>query len=343
MTETPPNSDENRSFQALRAFETEGGFSQRIVSRHIEELPDHDVLVRVHWSSLNYKDALSAFGNKGVTRAYPHTPGIDAAGVVVSSRDTRFAPGAQVIVTSHDLGMNTPGGLAEYIRVPGDWIVPLPAGLSLRASMVLGTAGLTAGMALHKLERGGQTPAMGPIVVTGASGGVGSLAVALLAACGYEVHAVSGRPELHAWLRNLGASACLSREEVSDTSSRPLLRSRWAGAIDTVGGAALSTLIRACAKEGSIAVCGLVASPEFAATVFPFILNGVQVLGIDSAECPQSLRQRVWEKLGSDWRLPQLDDPALDLLEELTLAEVPAALAEMHAGRGRGRRIVRLA
>lgn len=328
------------SFRALQVSElTDGSFTRQIVHRELADLPEHPVLIRVHWSSLNYKDALSAAGNKGVTRKYPHTPGIDAAGIVESSLDERFQPGDQVIVTSHDLGMNTAGGLAEYIRVPGDWIVPLPAGMSLRQSMVLGTAGLTAGMALYKLERNGQRPEAGPLVVTGASGGVGSLAVALLAQAGYDVLAVTGRPEHHAWLQALGAKQCLSREEVTDTSTRPLLRSRWAGAIDTVGGPILATLMRACAKEGNIAICGLVASPEFAATVFPFILNGIHLLGIDSAECPQTLRQQIWQKLAGDW---QLDLADRDLISELALEEVPAALQTLLAGQGRGRQIVRL-
>ena len=328
------------SFRALQAFaQDDGSFGQAIVTRELADLPAHAVLVRVYWSALNYKDALSAFGHPGITRSYPHTPGIDAAGVVEESTDSRFAPGDRVIVTSHDLGMNTSGGLAEYIRVPADWIVPLPAGLDLREAMILGTGGLTAGLALYKLERSGQRPDMGPLVVTGASGGVGSLAVALLAQAGYEVLAVSGSRENYAWLQQLGAKQCLPRDEFIDKSTRPLLRSRWAGGIDTVGGAMLATLIRACAKEGSIAVCGLVGGAELALTVYPFILNGVQLLGIDSAECPQALRQEIWQHLAGSWKPAELEAFAT----EGGLEEVPAALAAMLKGQSRGRRIVRLA
>jgi putative YhdH/YhfP family quinone oxidoreductase len=294
----------------------------------------------VHYSSLNYKDALSAAGNKGVTRQYPHTPGIDAAGVVSHSEDSRFAVGDAVIVTSYDLGMNTAGGLSEYIRVPADWAVPLPEGMSLADSMSWGTAGLTAAIAIAKMQAVGQEPAQGPVVVTGASGGVGSLATLLLADLGYTVWAVSGKPDYHETLRSLGAARCLSREEVDDQSGKPLLRPRWAGAIDTVGGNTLSTLIKACDKEGAIAVCGLVGSPVFETTVYPWILNGIHLLGIDSATYPAASRKSRWQELAL--RTPALQAKLQQITRDGSLAEVPDALSDMLAGKSRGRYRVQL-
>ena len=291
------------SFNALRVLETSGGFQRDIMVRHTDDLPEGEVLVRVHYSSLNYKDALSASGHKGVTRRYPHTPGIDAAGIVAHSEAPGMTAGQPVIVTSYDLGMNTDGGFGEYIRVPAAWVVPLPDGMSLKDSMVLGTAGFTAGLALYKLERNGLDPNDGPVVVTGASGGVGSLAVAMLANRGYEVVAISGSPEAHDRLRQLGATDVLPREAVDDSSGRPLLKSQWAGAIDTVGGNTLATLIKSCRREGSVAVCGLVGSHELNLTVYPFILNGANLLGIDSATCPMPLRSRIWQLLADAWRI----------------------------------------
>lgn len=328
------------TYRALQAvLNPDGTYGQLVATLPLSQLPPHPVRVRVHWSALNYKDALSASGHRGVTRNYPHTPGIDAAGIVESSEDERFKPGDQVIVTSHDLGMNTPGGLAEYIQVPGDWVVPLPEQLSLKDSMILGTAGITAALALHKLLRNGLAPEQGPVVVSGASGGVGSVAIMLLAQLGYTVWAVSGSQEAYDWLTELGAERCLPRTEVSDNSSRPLLKSRWAGAIDTVGGEMLAGLLKACSKEGSVAACGLVASAEFPATVYPFILNGVNLLGVDSAEFSASLRQELWQRLGSDWKIDGLDK----LATELSLEQVPEALNKMLRGGTRGRQIVSLA
>lgn len=294
-------------FSALRVNEQpDGSFSREWVQRPIGELPPGDLLVKLQYSSLNFKDALSATGNRGVTRRYPHTPGIDAAGIVAESQSPDFPPGMEVIVTSYDLGMNTDGGFAAYIRVPAAWAVPLPPGLNLWQSMALGTAGFTAGLALHKMEQAGQTPAMGPVLVSGASGGVGALAVALLARNGYEVIASSGKAGAEDWLKSLGASAVLSREAIRDGSGRPLLKSRWAGAVDTVGGEVLADILKATGRNGNVAVCGLVLSPELHTTVFPFILNGVNLLGIESAECPMPLRRRIWERLASSWSLQEL-------------------------------------
>lgn len=311
----------------------DGTFSRAIEQREVSSLPDNDVLIRVVYAGLNYKDALSAHGHKGITRKYPHTPGVDAAGVVEHDRTGTYSPGDKVICTSYDLGMNTSGGFAEYIKVPVSWVVPLPSSISLEESMVLGTAAYTAGLALHKMEQCGQTPEMGEVVVTGASGGVGSMAVALLAKAGYSVVASSGKQASWDWLREIGASKCIGREEVSDTSGRPLLRSMWAGAIDNVGGNTLSTLIRGCAKEGCVASIGLVESPKFDISVYPFILNGVNLLGVDSAETPAHLRNIIWNKLANEWKLTGLHH----MKTIVSLEEIIPAMESMMRGETKGR------
>lgn len=291
-----------KTFKALVVSETDNNtFVRAIEDKPISALPDHEVLIKVKYAALNYKDALSASGHKGITRNYPHTPGIDAAGEVVKSKDNRFKPGDEVIVTSYDLGMNTPGGFAEYIAVPADWVVPKPDTFTLKDSMVYGTAGFTAGLALLKMEMMGQTPEMGPVLVTGASGGVGSMAVAILSKAGYQVIASTGKKEAHNYLKKLGATKCIDRDEVFDVSNKALIRTSWAGAIDTVGGNTLSTVIRACGHNGNVAVCGLVESPALNITVYPLIIKGVNLLGIESAECNMEMRLRVWKKLANTW------------------------------------------
>jgi acrylyl-CoA reductase (NADPH) len=294
------------TYNTFKAFliteDPAGTFRQSISSRNFGELPDHDVLINVKYSSLNYKDALSATGHKGITKIYPHTPGIDASGVIAASRDARFKPGDEVIVTGFDLGMNTPGGFAEYISVPADWVLSLPKGLSLEEAMILGTAGFTAAYALLKLIENGQKPENGPVLVTGATGGVGSLAVALLAKAGFKVMASTGKPEAADYLKKLGATQIIGREAVNDTSGKPLLRPKWAGAIDTVGGNVLSTVLKACNKHGNVAAMGNVLSVELHTTVFPFILNGINLLGVDSATCPMPTRKILWQKLSGNWK-----------------------------------------
>ncbi|MEM6802514.1 MAG: YhdH/YhfP family quinone oxidoreductase [Bacteroidota bacterium] len=306
-------------FKALRISENpEGTFHRNIIERKISDLPEGEVLIRIHYAALNYKDALSASGNKGVTRKYPHTPGIDGAGTVVEDSSGQFTSGDSVLVTSYDLGMNTDGAFAEYIRVPADWVIPLPDSLSLKEAMVIGTAGLTAAIGLYKMEKMGQNPGKGPIVVSGASGGVGSMAVSILAKAGYEVIASSGSENAESFLKGLGAAKVVDREFVNDDSSRPLIRPKWAGGIDTVGGNTLATLIKGCMQEGSIAACGLVSSPVLPTTVFPFILNGVNLLGLDSATFPKSERLEVWRKLAKEWRVDHLNKMStLCSLEEL--------------------------
>ncbi len=327
------------TFKAFRVKEEETGtFVRNIIERKITDLPDGDVLIKVHYAALNYKDALSCTGNKGVTRKYPHTPGIDGAGVVMESNVQNFNIGEEVLVTSYDLGMNTDGAFAEYIRVPAEWVVRLPDSLSLKEGMIIGTAGLTAGIGLYKMEMMGQSPEKGPIIVSGASGGVGSMAVGILAKAGYEVIASTGKEDLTDFLTNLGASEVVDREFVNDDSSRPLMRPKWAGGIDTVGGNTLATMIKGCTSEGSIASCGLVSSPILSTTVFPFILNGINLLGLDSATFPMNARLQVWDKLATDWRIPDMDK----LATMCKLHELDPYIDAMLGGGSKGRVLVEM-
>ncbi|MDR3630141.1 MAG: YhdH/YhfP family quinone oxidoreductase [Desulfocapsaceae bacterium] len=327
-----------RPFRALVVAEVrDKRYTGSIVERDIEDLPAGDVLIRVRYSSLNYKDALSAAGNRGVTRHYPHTPGIDAAGTIEESADPAWRPGDPVLVTGYDLGMNTSGGFGQYIRVPAGWVVPLPAGLSLKESMIFGTAGFTAGMSVSSLVASVR-PEDGEILVTGASGGVGSIAVAILARLGYSVIAVSGKPESHDFLTDLGASGIIGREEAAETSARPLLNGRWAGVVDTVGGALLSTAIRSTRPFGTVTCCGNVASPDLPMTVFPFILRGVRLQGIDSQNCPMPERLQVWERLAGIWKLTQLGS----LHREIGLSGISDNVALILQGRQQGRVLINL-
>jgi acrylyl-CoA reductase (NADPH) len=323
-----------KTFRAMLVEQTEEGtFSRKITQRSLDDLPEHEVLVKVHYSSLNYKDGLSATGHRGVTKNYPHTPGIDAAGVVEESLSDAFRPGDQVIVTSYDLGMNTSGGFGQYIRVPADWVVPLPANLSLKESMAYGSAGLTAGFCLLKLQEHGIHPDLGEILVTGATGGVGSFAVAMLAGVGYEVVAVTGKMDAKQFLIDLGAKEVISRSEATDTSGKPLLKGRWAGVVDSVGGDILATAIRATKLHGAVTCCGNVASPDLHVTVYPFILRGVSLIGIDSQSCPMAFRRRTWEKIATEWKLPDLDrQTSLCSLEKLD-GEIDRILAGKQKGR----------
>jgi len=282
-------------------------YSGRVLMRTLRPLLAGEVLVRVEWSSLNYKDALSAHGNKGVTRAYPHVPGIDAVGTVVTSEHEDFTPGAKVVVTGYDLGMNTSGGFAQFIQVPAQWLVPLPAGLTARESMIYGTAGLTSALCVEKLLNNGLRPDQGMVLVTGATGGVGSIAVALLSQLGFEVAACTGKPAMSEYLCSLGASAVLARSELAESSPRPLLKERWAAAIDVSGGELLWNILRSLRYGGSVASCGLVGSPIFGATVYPFILRNVNLLGVDSVNVSHELRCSLWQKLAGEWRIPQLN------------------------------------
>ena len=323
-------------FKALWITETsDGKFERTIVERLIDDLPPGEVVIKVQYSALNYKDALSATGNKGITRKFPHTPGIDAAGVVEISRNEQFATGDEVIVTGYDLGMNTCGGYGEYIRVPASWVVKKPAAYTLKESMILGTAGFTAASALFKMQLLGLDPANGPVVVTGSTGGVGSMAVALLHKAGYEVIAITGKENAHEYLQHLGAARIEKRSWVDDHSGKALLRPQWAGAIDTVGGNTLLTLLKACQIEGCVVSTGLVASPKLDATVYPFILNGVSLLGVGSAETPMVRRMAIWDKLSDTWNIKEkLNAIAKEVsLEELNNHYIDAILEGKVMGR----------
>jgi len=301
------------TFSAFLVEKEDKKVTHSIVERSTDDLPDGDLLIKVHYSSVNYKDALSAKGLPGVTRNYPHTPGIDAAGFVVESKVPDFTEGDEVIVIGFDLGMNTAGGYGEYIRVPASWVTPLPSGMTLREAMVIGTAGFTAALCIEKLERMGAAPADGPVIVTGATGGVGSVAVALLAQSGYEVIASSGKPDKEDYLKSLGANSVIGREELSEASSRPMLGTSYAHGVDTVGGEILSNVIKSLSYGGSVAICGLVASHAFSTTVLPFILRGVNVLGIDSVELPIEQKNNTWNRLATEWKLTKLDEMTVEI------------------------------
>ncbi|HAH80091.1 MAG TPA: oxidoreductase [Gammaproteobacteria bacterium] len=325
------------SFRAFQVEKTDTGFVRSVVDREVDQLPPGELLIDVHYSSLNYKDALSATGNPGVTRVFPHTPGIDAAGVVLSSNDSAFAEGDQVIVIGFDLGMGTAGGFAQRIRVPAGWAVKMPEGLDARTSMRIGTAGFTAAECVQKLEQSGMTPASGPVLVTGATGGVGSVAVKLLASLGYEVVAVTGKADKHEFLRSLGAVEFMTREEAAEGAEKPLLAERWGGVVDTVGGDILFNAVKSLRYGCSVAACGLVAAPNFAASVLPFILRHVNLLGIDSVQLPITEKAAIWSRLATDWNVD-----LADLEETLTLSKLSDAIDRILAGQMVGRGVVDL-
>lgn len=325
------------TFKALLVEKTDAGFSRSVVDRHIDDLPEGDVLIDVKFSSLNYKDGLSATGNPGVSRNFPHTPGIDAAGRVLESASAEFEVGDEVIAIGFDLGMNTAGGFGQRIRIPAGWIVARPDGLTLEQSMILGTAGFTAALCVHKLEAAGMTPQSGPVLVTGATGGVGSVAVMLLAKLGYPVTAVTGKASQHDFLKSIGATDILSREDARAGSDRPIGRETWGGVVDTVGGEILFNGVKALKYGCSLAACGLVDSQEIPANVLPFILRNVNLLGVDSVQLPLAQKREIWKKLASEWLLPELQS----LQVELTLDSVSAAIDRILAGEMVGRGVLR--
>jgi putative YhdH/YhfP family quinone oxidoreductase len=327
-----------QTFKALVVSETpEKTFSREIRERALADLPAGELIIEVKYSSLNYKDALSATGNKGVTRKYPHTPGIDAAGVIVDSTTKLFNVGDEVTVTGFDLGMNTSGGFGQYISVPALWATKLPQGLSLRDSMGHGTAGLTAALCIIRLMASGLTKESGEVLVTGATGGVGSIAVAILAKLGFNIVAATGKTSEHDFLKQLGAKSIISREEANDTSGRPLQKPRWAGVVDTVGGNILATALKTTKYGGLVAACGNAMSHELNVNVFPFILRGVSLLGVDSVEIPMRARQMAWSKLGGEWSID-----LSPLVTEVSLHELNPKIDEILNGRIRGRVLVNL-
>lgn len=327
-----------QTFKAMVVFETpEKTFTREIHERALSDLPAGELIIEVKYSSLNYKDALSATGNKGVTRKYPHTPGIDAAGVIADSTTKLFAAGDQVTVTGFDLGMNTSGGFGQYISVPALWATKLPQGLSLKDSMSHGTAGLTAALCIIRLMASGLTKESGEVLVTGASGGVGSIAVAILAKLGFTVIAATGKASEHDFLKGLGAKAIISREEANDTSGRPLQKPRWAGVVDTVGGNILATALKTTKYGGLVAACGNAMSAELNVNVFPFILRGVSLLGVDSVEIPMRARQMAWNKLAGEWSID-----VGRLVTEVSLEELNPKIDQILKGGIRGRVLVNL-
>jgi len=327
-----------QTFKAMVVSETaEKTFAREVRERALGDLPAGELIIDVKYSSLNYKDALSATGNKGVTKKYPHTPGIDAAGVVADSTTKLFTVGDQVTVTGFDLGMNTSGGFAQYISVPALWATKLPQGLSLKDSMSHGTAGLTAALCIIRLMASGLTKESGEVLVTGASGGVGSVAVAILAKLGFNVVAATGKASEHDFLNGLGAKAIISREEANDTSGRPLQKPRWAGVVDIVGGNILATALKTTKYGGLVAACGNAMSAELNVNVFPFILRGVSLLGVDSVEIPMRARQMAWNKLASEWSID-----VGKLVTEVSLEELNPKIDEILKGGIRGRVLVNL-
>jgi len=327
-----------QTFRAMVVSETaEKTFLREIRERALGDLPAGELIIAVKYSSLNYKDALSATGNKGVTRKYPHTPGIDAAGVVADSTTKLFAVGDQVTVTGFDLGMNTSGGFAQYISVPALWATKLPQGLSLKDSMSHGTAGLTAALCIIRLMASGLTKDSGEVLVTGATGGVGSVAVGILAKLGFHVVAATGKASEHDFLTKVGAKTIISRDEANDTSGRPLQKPRWAGVVDTVGGNILATALKTTKYGGLVAACGNVMSADLNVNVFPFILRGVTLLGVDSVEIPMRARQMAWQKLAGEWSID-----VGSLVTEVSLAELNPKIDEILKGGIRGRVLVDL-
>ena len=328
---------DNFSFKAFVVEESEKKqFKGQVKEVLTSDLPKGDVLIRVKYSSLNYKDALSSTGNRGVTRQYPHTPGIDAAGVVEKSSVDTFKAQDKVIVTSYDLGMNTSGGFGQYIRVPSDWIVKLPQGLTLKQSMIFGTAGFTAGMSVLKLVENIK-PEDGDVLVTGATGGVGSLAAGILSHLGYSVSAVSGKSDT-SLLNRLGVEHIISRDKFLEDTKSAMLKARWAGVIDTVGGDILATAIKSMKLDGVVTCCGNVASADLPINVFPFILRGVSLYGIDSQHCPMPLRTKVWAKLAGEWKFDMLEN----MYDEIFSDQLNDKIQSMLKGKLEGRTLLNL-
>lgn len=327
------------SFKAILVEEHPSGkYSINIKERHLSELPQNEVLIKVKFSGLNFKDALSASGNKGITKKYPHTPGIDAAGIVEYSENPEFNRGDEVIVTGYDLGMNTSGGLAEYIRVPSSWIVRMPEKLTAEESMIIGTSGFTAASGIYEIMAHGITPDSGEVLVTGATGAVGSMAVAMLSKAGYQVCASSGKETAIPFLESLGASRIISREELNDTSEKGLLPGKWIAVIDTVGGNILSTAIRSTRDRGIVTNCGMLASNKLDVSIFPFILRAVRLIGIAAAETPMKRRLEIWDLIVNKL----LPVNIKEIARTITLDQVPEELNIILKGGQTGKIIVKL-
>ena len=326
------------SFSAFRIHADRDNYRAGIEQMKVDDLSKGEVVVKVAYSSVNYKDALAGTGKGKILRSSPLNGGIDVAGHVAASTDPNFKEGDAVLCTGCSLSETRDGGYAQYARLESKWTIPLPAGLTLREAMILGTAGFTAALSLYRMQQNGQTPSMGPIVVTGATGGVGSLAIDILTRAGYDAHAISGKLEHFDDLIALGAKQCISRKDLY-WGQRPLETSSWAGAIDNVGGDMLSGLTRVIHPYGNIASCGLAAAPELQTTVMPFIIRGVSLLGIASAGTARDVRDAVWERLAGAWKPAHLDRIAT---REVGLDGLPEVFATMLAGGSFGRTVVKL-
>jgi acrylyl-CoA reductase (NADPH) len=326
------------TFKAFRIHNDDDGYHSGLDTVSISDLSEGEVTIQVAWSGINYKDALAATGKGRILRRYPLCGGIDVAGTVVESSCPGVEPGDRVLANGSGLSEVRDGGYSEYLRLPAEIIVPLPDGLSMREAMGLGTAGFTAAMSLDRMQANGQAPEMGPIGVTGASGGVGTVAIDLLTAAGYEVHAITGKVEEFDWLEHLGAQQCISRHDLH-WGQKPLEATKWAGCIDSVGGDMLAGITRVIEPWGNIAVCGMAGHHSLNATVFPMILRGVSLLGISSANCPIKLRRQLWERLGQEWKPPHLDEI---IRQEVTLESMDIVFNDMMEGRSLGRTVVKI-
>ncbi|MEW5594965.1 acryloyl-CoA reductase [Peribacillus frigoritolerans] len=328
-----------QQFDALVVNKHDDQFTVNIQQLSLDDLPQGEVLIRVHYSGVNYKDSLAAIPNGNIVSSYPIVPGIDMAGVVVSSEDSRFKEGDEVIATSYGIGVSQSGGYSQFARVPAEWIVPLPDGLTMKEAMIVGTAGFTAALSVLRLEENNLTPGQGSVLVTGATGGVGSFAVSILSKLGYSVEASTGKKSEHGYLKAIGAATIVSREDVYDGKLRALGKQKWSGAVDPVGGEPLASVLSQIKYGGAVAVSGLTAGTSLPATVFPFILRGVNLLGIDSVNCPMDTRLKVWHRLATDFKLEHLEQL---VQQEITLEELPDVLPTLLKGEARGRTIVKL-
>lgn len=329
----------DQAFKALLVNKSDDEFSIKIEDLIMEYLPEGEVLIKVAYSSVNYKDGLASIPDGKIVRSYPFVPGIDLAGMVVESHDPRFKEGDPVIATSYEIGVSHYGGFSEYARIPADWIVPLPEGLTLKEAMAYGTAGFTAALSVYRLEANGLTPDKGKVLVTGATGGVGSIAVAILAKRGYDVTASTGKESEHAYLQQIGAKEILSREGVTDEKIKVLDKQLWAGAVDPVGGKTLASILSKISYGGSVAVSGLTGGGDVPTSVYPFILRGVNLLGIDSVYCPMETRLKIWESMASDFKPDSLSSI---VKSEVTLEGLPESLSSIIKGEARGRTLVKL-
>ncbi|WP_379138758.1 acryloyl-CoA reductase [Paenibacillus sp. sgz500958] len=328
------------TYQAL-TFDWQGSsLKPEIREYSMADLPNGEVTIRVSYSGVNYKDGLSTIPGAGIVSKYPHVPGIDLAGTVVASSDPSFKEGDEVLITGYGLGASHPGGFSEYARVPSAWVVPMPSGLTAKAAMAIGTAGFTAALSVHRMEENGLNPGQGSVLVSGATGGVGSWAVSMLAKSGYEVTASTRKSSESEYLKRIGAKETISPSELEEQDAKPVNRERWAGAVDPVGGPFLNHVLKSVKYGGSVALSGFTGGAELASTVYPFILRGVNLLGIDSVLCPMDVRRTVWNRIAAEWK----PDEALlnSIVNEISLADLPEAIAQVLQGRMRGRYIVAL-